>query len=501
MLLSESLKKYGGAISIDNWTDDFRRIPYMAMTCHFIEEKDNDIIFHDRILCVRAQSIDVTKTGSFILSEVKKILAEFSLLDSYLSGKIAVVTDRGPNIVNAFKNENNRLNCFIHFINNITQKCCKLPSAMSILVPVRGTVRYMKVTGLNNLLAETLKSFVRTRFNTNVDMLDSVQRNWDALIKILNDKGEMTQLQKVPPSQPPASASHSLPPPPTPTLSTNNKKRGLTRNKRTQQPQTNEPTQSQAIERPEYVEKGEIEMLVDFLSIFKEASDNVEQTKRPTLYLVWIWVIRIKEHLEAKTSDPRLIQVMKKVASDYFEKEFVFHRYYKAAVFLHPLFKGLHKFCETQREKEAVYSIVTAMINTEHLVIQANPVVDNSSTTNLSSFDSFLDSHIVFDNADAGSLVEAEVNAYKSIVVSNENFDLLNWWNKHKNLFPNLHSVAIFIHAIPATSASAERAFSSASNHITEKRSNINPCTADALIFLNNNCDFFEKNLNQIDLN
>lgn len=494
-MLQKFLCTNGGAISVDMWIDDYRRIPYIGITCQFLEEKENELVLHDRVLCVRAVSVDETKTGEFIFAEVVKVMMEFSLLEAFNAGKIVVITDRGKNIINAFKNKNDRINCFIHLINNIVQSCCKLSSVVSILSPVRSTVRYMKVTGLNNKLNESLKSYVRTRFNTNIDMLNSVYRNWDELNKILEEKNEMKQLQKQK-NQNQSTQSENIIKPrqraniikPKKRVNTNRLERPAKNNK------TPQSSQSISFEIPEYVEKEEIKILIDFLGIFKEASDSIEKTKSPTLYLVWIWVIRIKEHLKENRNDHRVIKMMKKVSSKYLDDNFVFHDYYKVSVFLHPLFKGLHKFCETEQEKEEIYSIVRNMIRIEET---DNEIISSNDTRvrNALSFDSFIDSHSTFSNTNVNSLIDVELNSYKLVMVQKENFNLLNWWYQHRNVFPNLFKVVKFIHSIPATSASAERSFSLASNHITEKRCNLNPDTADALVFLNNNFDFFEKTL------
>jgi hypothetical protein len=58
--------------------------------------------------------------------------------------------------------------------------------------------------------------------------------------------------------------------------------------------------------------------------------------------------------------------------------------------------------------------------------------------------------------------------------------DIMNWWKNHAETYPNLSRMARDYLAIPATSASSERLFSSGSNLITAKRNNLNEDTIQA---------------------
>jgi hypothetical protein len=67
-------------------------------------------------------------------------------------------------------------------------------------------------------------------------------------------------------------------------------------------------------------------------------------------------------------------------------------------------------------------------------------------------------------------------------------FNPLNWWNGEKaQLYPILWRLAEVYFAIPAASASSERAFSGAGNIITARRCRLNPGTVQQLHFLREN--------------
>ncbi|XP_041839735.1 E3 SUMO-protein ligase ZBED1-like [Melanotaenia boesemani] len=64
--------------------------------------------------------------------------------------------------------------------------------------------------------------------------------------------------------------------------------------------------------------------------------------------------------------------------------------------------------------------------------------------------------------------------------------DLLSFWESQSQpkAFPVLSKVARMILCIPATSASSERAFSSAGRVLESRRNRLNPGTVDAILFL-----------------
>lgn len=67
------------------------------------------------------------------------------------------------------------------------------------------------------------------------------------------------------------------------------------------------------------------------------------------------------------------------------------------------------------------------------------------------------------------------------------NLDLDVWWYNHKEDFPNLFKIYLQTSCVPASSASAERSFSTAGNILTEKRSRILPQNLQDLMLLRNN--------------
>ncbi len=65
--------------------------------------------------------------------------------------------------------------------------------------------------------------------------------------------------------------------------------------------------------------------------------------------------------------------------------------------------------------------------------------------------------------------------------------DVFDWWHKHKDIYPNLHKIAIRYLIVPATSAESERVFSTAGYILSLKRAKLSGIHANMLIFLNKN--------------
>jgi hypothetical protein len=63
----------------------------------------------------------------------------------------------------------------------------------------------------------------------------------------------------------------------------------------------------------------------------------------------------------------------------------------------------------------------------------------------------------------------------------------LKWWSLNHSKYPTVWKLAERILAIPATSAPAERVFSSAARIVNKKRVNLKPQNVDLLVFLRGN--------------
>ena len=96
----------------------------------------------------------------------------------------------------------------------------------------------------------------------------------------------------------------------------------------------------------------------------------------------------------------------------------------------------------------------------------------------------------VFQSAEksaSSSAIADEITTYFLLPVARENKDPLNWWKTKQEIFPILSIIARKYLGIPATSVASERLFSDAGNHITAKRSLLDPGLLGKMVFLKRN--------------
>lgn len=114
--VKEILNKGGKVgMSTDMWTDDFRKIHYLSITCHYVSE-DFELI--GKNLTTAMFPVDERKTGDNIRRELVKLLVTKFGFDPLSLKDIVWVTDQGANIVNALSSYR-RLDCMDHVLNTV----------------------------------------------------------------------------------------------------------------------------------------------------------------------------------------------------------------------------------------------------------------------------------------------------------------------------------------------------------------------------------------------
>lgn len=90
------------------------------------------------------------------------------------------------------------------------------------------------------------------------------------------------------------------------------------------------------------------------------------------------------------------------------------------------------------------------------------------------------------DNLDEDD--EDEVSRYINHPIT-KRVDQIEWWSENGEQFPSLYSIFTRLAAIPATSSSSERNFSTVGNVITDKRNMLLPSSVNDLIVARNRFD------------
>lgn len=99
------------------------------------------------------------------------------------------------------------------------------------------------------------------------------------------------------------------------------------------------------------IDKDLMERSAKFLSLFFDATKDVEKSKAPTLYSVQPWTRLITAHLEPQLDDCEVTEAMKAKGINYMEQNFVQTKYHQASIILHPLLKTLNSVPENEIDR------------------------------------------------------------------------------------------------------------------------------------------------------
>ena len=305
------------------------------------------------------------------------------------------------------------------------------PNILQTIETTKNLVAYLKRSGLVSRLPNTVHQETDTRWNSRIEMLRSVLTQYDEIWEILREAQETNRLENY--------------------------------------------------------NKHKARDLIDFLELFEEAILVLEGEKKPTLHLVTLWFHKLLQHCEPNTMDNKEIKNVKNAVKNYLETKFHLHDLQKIATFLVPTFRKLRML--TIAEKTLVHEKITKLISE----IPNQQTIDQPGTSASSTisdneevqpkrlrtvFHEWADSDEETENDDISSYMALK---HTDIV------DILQWWKDNNHLLPNLNLIAKKVFAIPATSASSERCFSSAGFLIQERRSRLKPELVDAILFLHNN--------------
>lgn len=447
--LRKTVYNWGGAVTLDMWTEDFKKNSYLCMTIHYVD--DNwDLI--ERVLHTTVWDSNLKKTGENIKSVVIQNLEKYGLGEQFQS--LIYVTDRGPNMVAALKN-NVRLSCIAHILNNILEKTMDRNTQFSDMINAsKSLVKFFKQSGLQNKLTKTLKASVDTRWNSTFSMLKSIADVYSEVKELLSQRKEESKLIE--------------------------------------------------IRQPCLLK------LISFLEKFKIASDEIEATKRPTLFLVIIWYNRLLNHLEITDDDDGNFRDLKSSCLEIFKDTFEITKYHKMAIFFHPKMKSL-KILDDSTETDSVHAEINNLISAYSKRIKD----ENINVTDRKSIPSYESMGTVsrknpakkqrikynisdFEDTDESDSEISELDRYIAMKPGKfrnsdgNQTDVLKWWHTNETKFPLLSKIAKCILSIPASSAASERDFSSAGLTLSDRRTNMCPKRLDDILFLHSNLKYHD---------
>lgn len=109
VLLKDIFDMVGGAFTTDMWTDDYRKISYISLTVHYIDE---DWQMREQVLAA-SKFPDVRHTADNIKKTILNILKSYNLIPDTTMKRYTFVTDSASNFISAFRGLNH-IPCFAH---------------------------------------------------------------------------------------------------------------------------------------------------------------------------------------------------------------------------------------------------------------------------------------------------------------------------------------------------------------------------------------------------
>lgn len=158
--LQSQMTDCNGAVTLDFWTDDFRKVGYLCVTLHYI---NTEWQLKERVLCTAEWDSTLRKTADNIRPALIQALREFGLEEFF--PKLMYITDKGSNIVAALRTVT-RLNCAAHNLNTVLQTTVGKhteddPSGEEIsglIESAKVLMTYLKQSHLQSRLEKTLKA-------------------------------------------------------------------------------------------------------------------------------------------------------------------------------------------------------------------------------------------------------------------------------------------------------------------------------------------------------
>ena len=296
----------------------------------------------------------------------------------------------------------------------------------------KSLVTYFKHSSLNSKLEKSLKQESETRWNSKLEMLESINNQFATITNLLQERDEISQIENI--------------------------------------------------------DTNVLQILISFLRKFREASECLEGSTYPTLHMVIPWYKTLMDHCKVNVSDDDILIQIKSVVELKMKTKIKIEDLYKLAVFFDPRMKQLKIleqsdviWVKTQIKSQCASLLLQYgsddsddSMNT----VKERPTKRRKKVKESIDFSQFYDS-----SGDEGE--EDEVDQYlKSKVPKDKNLNILQWWKDHKLEYPKLAILCAYYLSIPASSASSEREFSAAGQTISERRTNLNPETVDSILIM-----------------
>jgi len=316
----------------------------------------------------------------------------------------------------------------------------QLSSIINTIDGCKSLVTFFKQSSLYSKLEKTLKQESKTRWNSKLEMLESVYDQFETIYNLLEERDELYRLEDV-------------------DLQT-------------------------------------LENLVIFLKKFKEASQCLEASKQPTLHLVIPWYKSLLMHCQINPSDHETLKQMKEVVAEKIIEKIIINDLHKLAIFFDPRMKQLKILDPNDANwvrseiRSQCFDISIQNNNGDDNDCDNNPNNEISGRERLpkkskKSNMNFLDFSQYYDSSDEDENNTDEIDQYLLLKIQKDSdLDILQWWKDHQLQYPKLAILSAYYLSVPSSSASSEREFSAVGLTINQLRTNLNPQTVDSILVL-----------------
>jgi len=204
-----AVKEGACAFDSDMWSDKYSKANYLTMEAQYTIPKFE----------LKSQTLFVSQFPPNQKKKKKKKVAGIfrRLMESGLEKmgfalqdvrKNVFTTDQGSNVITGLEDDYYRLNCSSHLTATVLRNVFDFhkkksksflynncPACYDIIMACKSIVTYIKRSGKNLELARTVKMMAEPRWNTLLDMLESVCAAFLDIMKLLEDQNESSRLE------------------------------------------------------------------------------------------------------------------------------------------------------------------------------------------------------------------------------------------------------------------------------------------------------------------
>ena len=354
----------------DHWIHDTYKTNYLTYTVQFI--KDGRMI--SRVLGTR---ITINKTAETTLKIIKDMEKEFKVNDKH----ITYVTDNAAAMKLAFSNYD-WIGCASHNLNLVQKHAFHIIGIVPELISInklidsaKELVTYVKQSAIQMQLKEyhkTLKQMIEIRWDSRVEMLESIKDNYECLILMAENKDKIMDLIM-------------------------------------------------------HIEESLLTQLINTLKPLRDSRIELCSETSPTVHLVLPTKVKLLEHLNGDLNDHPSIIYLKERLRNSIKWDFPITDIHKCATLLTPIVKSLQRLLNDSEIRKIHKYLIKEMDKLQVSMVDTN--TQSSESLSESCLGMFADNiHTIRPETS-----ESELNRYLN---SNEIIDPIKFWTQNTVNYP-----------------------------------------------------------------